>query len=48
MDSTIGFFRLSHAGSVAANRFSTQQTSRAMRKMAGPKNISPFKMGTVP
>ena len=47
IDSTIGFLRLSHAGRVAAKTFSSVQMSRAMRKMAGPKNISPLMMGTL-
>ena len=47
IDSTIGFLRLSHAGRVAASTFSSVQMSRAMRKMTGPKNISPLMRGTL-
>ena len=44
MDSTIGFFKLSHAGRMAANELMSRQKSRVATNTSGEKSISPVGM----
>ena len=46
--STIGFLRLSHAGSRADSRLMMRMAAKAPTKSSGAKSISPVTMGDAP